>query len=32
MWYHEGDPAQLIETVSQDWNNKIEDVNEELGL
>jgi ABC-type glycerol-3-phosphate transport system substrate-binding protein len=32
MWYHEGDPAQLIEAVSQDWNNKIEDVNEELGL
>jgi ABC-type glycerol-3-phosphate transport system substrate-binding protein len=31
MWFHEGDPAQLIEQVSQDWNNKIEDVNEELG-
>jgi ABC-type glycerol-3-phosphate transport system substrate-binding protein len=32
MWYHEGDPAQLIESVSQDWNNKILDANEELGF
>ncbi|MDR3019415.1 MAG: hypothetical protein LBU66_00760, partial [Treponema sp.] len=32
MWWHDGDPAQLIEAVSQDWNAKIEDVNEELGL
>jgi ABC-type glycerol-3-phosphate transport system substrate-binding protein len=32
MWYHEGDPAQLIESVSQDWNNKIADANEELGF
>jgi len=27
MWYHEGDPAQLIESVSQSWNAKIEDSN-----
>jgi len=23
MWWHEGDPAQLIEAVSQNWNDKI---------
>jgi len=23
MWFHEGEPAQLIEQVSQDWNTKI---------
>ena len=30
MWYHEGDPAQLVETVSQNWDNLIDDVNSEL--
>jgi ABC-type glycerol-3-phosphate transport system substrate-binding protein len=30
MWYHEGDPAQLIEKVSQDWNSKIDDANKEI--
>ena len=30
MWYHEGDPAQLIEAVSQDWNSKIQDINDAL--
>jgi ABC-type glycerol-3-phosphate transport system substrate-binding protein len=28
MWYHEGDPAQLIESVSQSWNAIIMDANE----
>jgi ABC-type glycerol-3-phosphate transport system substrate-binding protein len=27
MWYHEGEPAQLIESVSQDWNAKINEAN-----
>jgi ABC-type glycerol-3-phosphate transport system substrate-binding protein len=27
MWYHEGDPAQLIEAVSQAWNATIGDSN-----
>jgi len=27
MWYHEGDPAQLIESVSQSWNAIIGDAN-----
>jgi len=27
MWYHEGEPAQLIESVSQDWNTKINEAN-----
>jgi ABC-type glycerol-3-phosphate transport system substrate-binding protein len=27
MWYHEGEPAQLIEAVSQDWNTKINEAN-----
>jgi len=27
MWYHDGDPAQLIESVSQTWNAIIEDSN-----
>jgi len=27
MWFHEGEPAQLIEKVSQDWNTKINDAN-----
>jgi len=27
MWYHEGDPAQLIESVSQSWNAIISDSN-----
>ena len=27
MWYHEGDPAQLIESVSQSWNAIIDDSN-----
>ena len=27
MWYHEGDPAQLIEAVSQSWNAIIDDSN-----
>ena len=30
MWHHDGDPAQLIEKVSQDWNSKIQDVNDLL--
>jgi ABC-type glycerol-3-phosphate transport system substrate-binding protein len=30
MWYHEGDPAQLIEAVSSDWNAKIADTNEDI--
>jgi len=32
MWYHEGDPAQLIERVSSNWNNLIADVNSNLGF
>jgi len=27
MWWHEGEPAQLIEAVSQDWNTKINEAN-----
>jgi len=27
MWFHEGEPAQLIEKVSQDWNTKIAEAN-----
>ncbi|MDR2922684.1 MAG: extracellular solute-binding protein [Treponema sp.] len=27
MWWHEGEPAQLIEAVSQDWNAKIAEAN-----
>ena len=27
MWWHEGDPAQLIESVSQSWNALIADSN-----
>jgi ABC-type glycerol-3-phosphate transport system substrate-binding protein len=27
MWWHEGDPAQLIEAVSQEWNALINDAN-----
>jgi len=27
MWYHDGEPAQLIESVSQDWNTKINEAN-----
>jgi ABC-type glycerol-3-phosphate transport system substrate-binding protein len=27
MWYHEGEPAQLVESVSQDWNAKIDEMN-----
>jgi multiple sugar transport system substrate-binding protein len=27
MWYHEGEPAQLVESVSQDWNTKIAEAN-----
>jgi len=27
MWYHEGDPAQLVESVSQSWNAIISDSN-----
>jgi len=27
MWYHDGEPAQLIESVSQDWNAKIAEAN-----
>jgi ABC-type glycerol-3-phosphate transport system substrate-binding protein len=27
MWWHEGEPAQLIEAVSQDWNTKIAEAN-----
>jgi hypothetical protein len=30
MWYHEGDPAQLIESVSGDWNAKIADTNMDI--
>ncbi|MDR2576022.1 MAG: extracellular solute-binding protein [Treponema sp.] len=27
MWFHEGEPAQLVEKVSQDWNTKINEAN-----
>jgi len=27
IWYHDGEPAQLIEKVSQSWNALIEDAN-----
>jgi hypothetical protein len=27
MWWHEGDPAQLVESVSQAWNALISDAN-----
>ena len=27
MWHHDGEPAQLIEKVSQDWNTKIAEAN-----
>jgi len=27
LWGHEGDPSQLVEAVSQDWNAKIADAN-----
>jgi ABC-type glycerol-3-phosphate transport system substrate-binding protein len=27
MWYFDGEPAQLIESVSQDWNTKINEAN-----
>jgi hypothetical protein len=27
MWWHEGDPAQLVESVSQSWNALIRDAN-----
>jgi ABC-type glycerol-3-phosphate transport system substrate-binding protein len=27
MWYHDGEPAQLIERVSQNWNTKIAETN-----
>jgi ABC-type glycerol-3-phosphate transport system substrate-binding protein len=27
MWWYEGEPAQLIESVSQDWNARIADTN-----
>jgi len=27
MWFHEGDPAQLVESVSQSWNAIIKDSN-----
>jgi len=30
MWGHTGDPAQLVEAVSQNWNNLIEEVNNDL--
>jgi len=28
MWFYDGEPAQLIESVSQNWNTRIEDANE----
>jgi hypothetical protein len=28
MWWFDGEPAQLIESVSQNWNLRIEDANE----
>jgi ABC-type glycerol-3-phosphate transport system substrate-binding protein len=27
MWWHEGEPSQLVEAVSQDWNAKIAEAN-----
>ncbi|MDR0442404.1 MAG: extracellular solute-binding protein [Treponema sp.] len=27
MWWHEGEPAQLVESVSQNWNALIDEVN-----
>jgi len=30
MWYHEGDPAQLVERVSSNWNNLVNEVNTSL--
>ena len=30
MWHHDGDPAQLVERVSANWNSLIDDVNAEL--
>ncbi len=27
MWWHEGDPAELVEAVSQSWNALIADTN-----
>ncbi|MDR2965177.1 MAG: extracellular solute-binding protein [Treponema sp.] len=30
MWHHEGDPAQLIERVAENWNSLITDVNDAL--
>ncbi|MCL2191224.1 MAG: extracellular solute-binding protein [Treponema sp.] len=30
MWWHEGDPAQLVEAVSLEWNSLIADVNADL--
>jgi len=27
MWWFEGQPAQLVESVSQDWNTKINEAN-----
>jgi ABC-type glycerol-3-phosphate transport system substrate-binding protein len=28
MWFYDGEPAQLVESVSQSWNTRIEDANE----
>lgn len=30
MWHHDGDPAQLVEAVSANWDALIGDVNDEL--
>jgi hypothetical protein len=30
MWWHDGDPAQLVEAVSLQWNALINDVNNDL--
>jgi ABC-type glycerol-3-phosphate transport system substrate-binding protein len=30
MWHHDGDPAQLVEAVSENWNSLIKDVNDSL--
>jgi hypothetical protein len=27
MWWYDGEPAQLVESVSQNWNNLIMDAN-----
>jgi ABC-type glycerol-3-phosphate transport system substrate-binding protein len=32
MWWYEGDPAQLIESVSANWNSLIADANKNLGF